>query len=497
MSDEHIQAPRHSNNDALIGRVIAERFHITGVIARGSMGKVYRAEQMPLGRTVAIKVLDVRDDKVSGEGFGDRFVREASVLARLNHSNTVRIYDYGLWEGRSFLVMEYIEGTPLSNILAAGAMAPARALSIGSQISASLREAHDLGIVHRDLKPSNVLICRRSDTPDFVKVIDFGLGKELEQPDAELTMAGQILGSPMYMAPEQVRSDDVDQRSDIYALGVVLYRALTGERPYPQRGTPALMYAHLNEPARPFSAVNEELALPPCVEWTVMRCLEKDPSDRFANAGELRRALKACWIALEDPAYHDLQLTLRDGQTILPPELSDINADSMIFTARRSGAEESIATAPPPRDNRRTIYAVLISALLLMGVVIVAGAVWVVGQIQADDTLTAAPEAMLPVPPVEDPAPAPARAPVAEPALAPTPVPEPAPEPAPAAVVAPAPAVERKPAPAPVAATPAPAPAPAPEPAPAAAPADAGSGASGSGTDGMEPSTDLKDPFGG
>ncbi|MEL6344114.1 MAG: serine/threonine-protein kinase [Myxococcota bacterium] len=351
--------------------MVADRFRIVGIIARGSMGKVYQARQMPLDRAVAVKILDIRDDKVSGEGFGQRFLREASVLARLSHANTVRIFDYGIWEGRSFLVMEYIEGNPLSNFLNNGALPPGRALSIGAQISASLREAHQQGIVHRDLKPSNVLITRQGDAEHFVKVIDFGLGKEIEEEHAELTVAGQVLGSPMYMAPEQVRSEEVDQRADIYALGVVLYRMLTGARPYPQRGTPALMYAHLNEQPRPFSESNPELDLPPCVEWTVMCCLEKDPSNRFWDAGELQRALKACWIALEESSYRNMTLDISEGMTILPPELSDISADSIVLTPRRppGAAVANVQTKEQQKKRTGGLWMFLLVAAVLMLIV--------------------------------------------------------------------------------------------------------------------------------
>ena len=447
MSDEQVQTEQKPSTDPLIGKVIADRFRVQELIARGSMGKVYRALQMPLERPVAIKVLDVRNEKVSGEGFSSRFMREASVLARLHHANTVRVYDYGVWEGHSFLVMELIEGQPLSALIAQGAIPASRALAIGAQICASLREAHQQDIIHRDLKPSNILLTQQGDERDFVKVIDFGLGKEMGQDHAaELTVAGQILGSPMYMAPEQIRARSIDLRADVYSLGVVLYRALTGHRPFPQRGTPALMYAHLNEPPRAFSAVTAGLVLPPCVEWTVMRCLEKEPAHRFADAGQLLRALRACLIALESPEHRNITLDLHNGVVILPPELSDINGDSLVLSVRRPAAP-SAAAADPPEEASSTFIAegagymalgaVSLAVVLLMVVIIGGGAYMFFSSrpttgesaspvipppARADIAPT--PEPAPPTEPAADPAAATEPSPVAEPALEPAPEPE-------------------------------------------------------------------------
>lgn len=290
-------------DESLIGQVIAERFLITAPVGQGSMGRVYRAEQRPLGQTVAVKVLDVHSKMAGQIGFAERFIREAAVLAQLTHPNTVRVYDFGVWEERSYLVMEYIEGTPLSHLLAEGPMEPRRALEIGIQISASLREAHQIGIIHRDLKASNILIAAQCEENDFVKVIDFGLGKQLRQTDQDLTMAGQILGSPLYMPPEQILGRQVDQRADIYSLGVLLFQAFTGARPYTQRGAARLMSAHLHDTPLSFAAVDDALDLHPQIEKIVQRCLAKAPEERFEDAGALYSALRDCRQALEDSSY--------------------------------------------------------------------------------------------------------------------------------------------------------------------------------------------------
>ena len=333
-------------DDNLIGQVIAERFLIAEPIGRGSMGRVYRAEQRPLGQAVAVKVLDVHAELAGQGSFGERFIREAAVLAKLTHPNTVRVYDFGVWNGRSYLVMEYIEGTSLAHLLAEGPMVPRRALEIGIQISASLREAHQIGIVHRDLKASNILIAAQCEENDFVKVIDFGLGKQLRQTDQDLTMAGQILGSPLYIPPEQILGRPVDQRADIYSLGILLFQAFTGARPYTQRGAAALMSAHLYDTPLTFKAVDDTLDLPPQIEETIQRCLAKAPEARFEDAGALYSALRACLKALDD------------------------------------GPPPSLAAAPAPAAASRwglylIVAAAVLAAALLMGIAAVS-VVWMV-----------------------------------------------------------------------------------------------------------------------
>jgi len=227
---------------SLNGTVIDGRYVLRTMIARGSMGRVYQAEQRPLGRTVAIKILDVVEAQVDGEGFAERFLREASVLAKLSDPNTVRIFDFGIWEGRSYLVMEFIDGHPLSQVIRRQPLPPLEAISIAMQICTSLAEAHKLNVVHRDLKLSNILVTRQEEGGGFAaKVIDFGLVKDIvDDGHTELTAVGQILGSPMYMAPEQIRAEGIDQRADLYALGVVLYRMLLCQKPFNHRGTAGL-----------------------------------------------------------------------------------------------------------------------------------------------------------------------------------------------------------------------------------------------------------------
>ncbi|MDG1483465.1 MAG: serine/threonine-protein kinase [Myxococcota bacterium] len=480
--------------DALNGVVIDGRYVLRTMIARGSMGKVYEAEQRPLSRTVAIKILDVREEQVEGEGFAERFLREASVLARLSDPNTVRIYDFGLWEGRSYLVMEFIDGQPLSHVVRRQPLPPLEAISIAMQICSSLSEAHKLGVVHRDLKLSNILVIRKDNGRWLAKVIDFGLVKDVVEDTSELTAVGQILGSPMYMAPEQIRSENIDQRVDLYALGVVLYRMLLCQRPFIQKGTPGLLFAHLNQPPRSFAEAAPGVVVPDCLEWTVMRCLEKDAAARFATAGELRRALKACRIAIEEPTLSTLTIELRDGMTLLPPELSDIASFGSIISSQSTAMPASSAPTPVKQKGPERLVMLLGVGVLLLGAALVT---LIIGLILMRDPVAETVFVPIQSPTIQvDAAPEPSAAPVSappEPAAAPdgpsTPVMAPVPKtsrPSPRRVTAP-PSAEPAPA-EPAPAEPAPAELAPAEPAPASpSPEDGG--------DWESPGSDLVDPW--
>jgi serine/threonine-protein kinase len=292
---------RHEGEDPLIGKVIEDRVRIVRTIARGGMGKVYYAEQIALGRPCAVKVLDVRMAGGDANEYAKRFLLEASVSSKLTHPNVVTIFDYGKSEdGTCWLAMEYLEGKTLANELKTGGrLAPDRAISIARQVCRALREAHALGVVHRDLKPGNVFLAKHDDEGDFVKVLDFGLVKETHPPEdgntgahGGVTQIGQVMGSPRYMAPEQVQGKPVDARTDIYALGCVMYAMLTGKPPFDKPNEMTTMMAHVSEPVPGMGAVAPGLMLPEGLEGIVLKCLAKDPKDRFNSMEELLAALK-------------------------------------------------------------------------------------------------------------------------------------------------------------------------------------------------------------
>lgn len=281
--------------DPLIGRTINERFKILSVIARGGMGKVYKAEQAPLGRVCAVKVLNPNYNGDTDPEFHKRFFLEASIASKLSHPNTVTIFDYGRTDDDVYyMAMEYLEGRTLHKLIKdERTLEPARALHIARQICKSLTEAHGLNVIHRDLKPANIYLIKHDEENDFVKVLDFGLVKNVEDNNAEsLTQTGLFMGSPKYMAPEQIRGEKVGPCTDIYALGVVLYEMLVGKVPFDRGNSVNTLMAHVSEPVPRMSEMNPGVSVPYPVEEVVMRCLEKRDDDRYASMQELLVALR-------------------------------------------------------------------------------------------------------------------------------------------------------------------------------------------------------------
>jgi serine/threonine-protein kinase len=282
--------------DPLWHRVLNDRFTLLEPIGSGGMGRVYKAIQSPLDRIVAIKILNPNYANAQDPGFRQRFFLEASLTSKLRHPNTITVIDYGQTpDGIFFIAMEYLEGQPLSKLLARhGPLHWTRALQIAQQIGRSLREAHKIGIVHRDLKPANVMLLTE-DREDIVKVLDFGLVKsfirEGKPTNSEVTNAGMFLGSPQFMAPEQARNH-ADPRSDIYSLGVVLYHMLVGRPPFLAKDSIDVIFKHMNEPPPPMHTLRPDVELPREVEALVMKCLEKQPSWRFQSMEDVLEAMR-------------------------------------------------------------------------------------------------------------------------------------------------------------------------------------------------------------
>ncbi len=289
--------------DPLLGQEIAGRYRVLRRIAKGGMGWVYEAEQLPLGRRVAVKILHEPGNSRDSSAFQQRFFLEASTLARLNHPNTVTLHDYGqTQDGLFYLVMEFVRGRTLSRLLQAeGPLPPARTLALMLQVASALQHAHKHGVVHRDLKPGNLLIAREEEQ-DVVKVVDFGLVK-LTEGDQDITVTGMILGSPHCMAPEQVHGADVDERADIYALGILLYRCLTGAYPFHGQTSTATMLAHIQQPVPSIAERFPDRVLPEGLDAVVQRCLAKAPDDRFPDIRGVIVALAACAeVGPEEPS---------------------------------------------------------------------------------------------------------------------------------------------------------------------------------------------------
>lgn len=288
-------ATRSDAVDPLIGRTINDRFRITRLIARGGMGKVYLAEQAPLGRLCAVKVLNPNYNGNAEPEFHKRFFLEASVTSKLSHPNTVTIFDYGVTEDDYyFMAMEYLEGQTLHQAIREhGFLTEERAVNIVSQICRGLREAHAFGVIHRDLKPANIFLVKHGDETDFVKILDFGLVKNvLEKAEDQITQTGLFMGSPKYMAPEQIHGAAVDARTDVYSLGVVLCEMLTGRVPFDRATSVSILMAHVSESPPPLTELKSDVICSIEVEDIVRRCLAKNPADRYANMDDLLMALR-------------------------------------------------------------------------------------------------------------------------------------------------------------------------------------------------------------
>jgi YVTN family beta-propeller protein len=273
-------------NPIVAGSTIAG-YRIEEVAGRGSMGVVYRAMQLALERPVALKV--IATDIAHDARFRERFKREAQLAAAIDHPNVIPVHEAGEADGALYLAMRYVDGTDLGALVAQdGVLAPARAVRIVGQVAAALTAAHARGLVHRDVKPANVLIAAGDD--EHVYLADFGLTKRASSAGG-LTRDGMFVGTLDYCAPEQIRGERADPRTDVYALGCVLYHCLTGRTPFDRDSEVATMYAHLNDPVPAPSAVDERI--PASLDAVVATALAKDPAARYPTATDLGRALHA------------------------------------------------------------------------------------------------------------------------------------------------------------------------------------------------------------
>ena len=282
------------------GTVIADRYCVDSLIARGGMAAVYKANHVKLNRPVALKILSPPPDAEDPKSFEERFQLEAETLASLDHPNIVILHDFGeTADGRFFLAMEFVEGPRLTDLIKDGPLPVERALQLIVQVAQALRYAHKRGVVHRDLKPSNLLIRKKDSGEEQIKVVDFGLVK-LTEADQGITRAGLILGSPHCMSPEQIRGQEIDHRADVYATGVLLFRCLTGQYPFHGPNSAATMIAHLNAPVPTFFSAAPDLVVPPGLEPVVRKCLEKKPDDRYVDMQALIEDLAPCMAVPAD-----------------------------------------------------------------------------------------------------------------------------------------------------------------------------------------------------
>lgn len=417
--------------DPMVGKVLNERFSIIEVIGTGGMGRVYKAIQSPLDRVVALKVLNPHYGASGRDpNFQKRFFLEASLTSKLRSPNTITVHDYGRTEdGIYYIAMEFVDGQTLAQVLTANGPLPwQRVLQIAQQICRSLREAHKNGIIHRDLKPANVMLLSEEADHDQVKVLDFGLVKSMAtQDEPEITQAGMMLGSPLYMAPEQAKHI-ADARSDIYSLGVVIYQMLMGRPPFIAKESVDAIVKHISEPVPRFAQVRPDLNVPAELEAVVLKCLAKKPEQRFQSMDELleglRNAAHANGISglFSDP--RTVSSAVVSGSRV-PPTDSQVGVTraERSLPPRELPSEISVVLddeVPEPRaaPSRKLLFSAVFAASLLVGA---GGVFWATRGAPKPVSPTPAQTSVPPTavgvqPPVPETTPAPKQTPEPEPA---------------------------------------------------------------------------------
>jgi len=358
---------RGGKNDPLIGTVFAERYDIQSFIGLGGMSVVYKARHRLMDRLVAIKMLhsDMKSDRVSLE----RFKMEAQAASALNHQNIVSVYDFGVTpEGDAFFVMDFLDGESLGDLINRKGRVPwERALGIFKQICDGLGAAHKRSIVHRDLKPDNVILVKQDDGSELVKLVDFGIAKLLPGSGKEqqnLTKTGEVFGSPIYMSPEQCLGKELDNRSDIYALGCLMYQTLAGEPPFLGSGFLETLNKHVGEKPKSIAEFAADANVPPALDQIVLRCLAKEPGQRFQLAEDVRDHLSAISASLsitgaQRGAVSGPHTMRTGGATVQTPNCKPAYKNGWIIAGALSVltmvvAFAFVALSPGPVEDRGT-----------------------------------------------------------------------------------------------------------------------------------------------
>jgi serine/threonine-protein kinase len=348
-------------DDPLIGRVLSERYRIVRKIGEGGMGAVYQAEHALIEKKIALKILF--QDLTRRPDLIARFLQEAKSASRIGHENVIDISDFGQSpDGLVFIAMEYLDGQDLGKLLKkVGAMHWERVRPILMQIAKGLRAAHGNGIIHRDMKPENVYLIQREARPDFVKVLDFGIAKVINDDAGgpALTQTGMIFGTPEYMSPEQAAGLVPDLRADIYALGVTLYELLSGRVPFEGASFMSVLSKHASKPVPPLRELRPHLALSPELEAVLLRALHKDRSKRFQAMREMAEALQTV------PEMPPLPFRLSQ------PMAGRMTPSSPGTVASSEVTESSVlpvvadVTEPPRPPGRRSLRRAVVPAALL------------------------------------------------------------------------------------------------------------------------------------
>jgi eukaryotic-like serine/threonine-protein kinase len=354
--------------------VVDGRYQVIDHLGTGGMAEVYCAQDLQLGRKVALKILHERF--AADEEFVERFRREASAAAGLQHQHVVSVYDRGEWEGTSYIAMEYVAGQTLKELVQEeGPLEPQRAVDLAVQILRAARFAHRRGVIHRDFKPHNVIV----DDEDRAKVTDFGIARA---GASDMTQTGSIMGTAQYLSPEQAQGHAVTARSDLYSIGIVLYEMLTGNVPFEAEAAVTIALKQVSEAPVPPSRINP--AVTPELEAVVLRALEKDPADRFADADEFIAALDAAGSRIPSPAAIAAAEAAAAAASALPAAAMAGGAPpplpppppapaTGIYPSAGSyrDVQREVVAAPPPRRRRSRWPWVLVAfAVLVVGLVI-------------------------------------------------------------------------------------------------------------------------------